>query len=281
MNGEPKTRTVLLTIAGALLLTSLTTALDPPQTPRVEHESRWWPQGQGSTLGTIGYRPSQQEQSVFNRLPPGEVVTGSLAEDYDISTKDNVSVGWFGIVRRIDEDKTALRTVLTVEHKYFDGLTDVHQQTVSFNGAGDFLATLTGTNHRIPPLSLVKVYGRSVRARLASSHELTRRSFAAGTGVRSPSLARMARSVEMRRGVKRIKFPWTKSTRLGRTLATTTTNSDLASGRMVRKSASDCWTPRAHFQRTLARPWSDWQTSWRWATHGARPKPNDSRKSID
>lgn len=159
MNGEPKKRTVLLTIAGALWLTSLTTALDPPQTPRVEHESRRWPEGQGCTLGTIGYRPSQQEQSVFNRLPPGEVVTGSLAEDYDISTKDNVYVGWFGIVRRIDEDKTALRTVLTVEHKDFDGLTDVHQQTVCFNGAGDFLATLTGTDHRIPPLSLVKVYG--------------------------------------------------------------------------------------------------------------------------
>jgi len=91
--------------------------------------------------------------------PPGEVVTGSHAEDYDISTKDNVYVGWFGIVRHIDEDQTGHRTVLTVEHKYFDGLTDAHQQTVSFNGAGDFRATLAGTDHRIPPLSLVRIYG--------------------------------------------------------------------------------------------------------------------------
>ena len=53
----------------------------------------------------------------------------------------------------------ANRTVLTIEHKYFDGLTDAHLQAVSFNGAGDFQATLTGTGHRIPPLSLVKVYG--------------------------------------------------------------------------------------------------------------------------
>src|SRR5262249_33671050 len=40
-----------------------------------------------------------------------------------------------------------------------DGLTDVHLQAVSFNGSGDFTAVLNGTGLRIPPLSLVKVYG--------------------------------------------------------------------------------------------------------------------------
>ena len=51
---------------------------------------------------------------------------------------------------------SAPRGVLTVEHKYFDGLTDAHLQAVSFNGSGDCQATLKGTGHRIPPLSLVK-----------------------------------------------------------------------------------------------------------------------------
>ena len=159
MNGQSTTRTFLLAVACALLFTPLIRAAGLPQTTLVEHESRWWPEGQGGALGTIKYRPSQQEQPFFHRLSPSEVVTGSHAEAYDISTKSNIYVGWFGIVRRIDEDKTAHRTVVTVEHKYFDGLTDVHKQTVSFNGAGDFLATLAGTDRRIPPLSLVKVYG--------------------------------------------------------------------------------------------------------------------------
>lgn len=129
------------------------------KTPPVEHESRWWLEGQGGSLGTVYYTPSENERPFFSRLAPDEVATGSHFDDYDISTKDGKYVGWFGIVRQIDEDTTANRTTLTVEHKYFDGLTDAHLQAVSFNGSGDFQAVLAGTGHRIPPLSLVKVYG--------------------------------------------------------------------------------------------------------------------------
>ena len=131
----------------------------------VEHESQWWPRGQGGSLGTIRYSPSKEEQPFFDRLPSDEVVTGSHIDGYDIATRDKKYVGWFGIVREIDEDGVANRTVLTVEHKYFDGLTDAHLQAVSFNGSGDFRATLTGTGHRIPPLSLVKVYGTVVKGK--------------------------------------------------------------------------------------------------------------------
>ena len=55
--------------------------------------------------------------------------------------------------------------LLTVEHKYFDGMTDAHIQAVSFNGGGDFRAVLRGVGHEIPPLSLVKVYGTIAAAK--------------------------------------------------------------------------------------------------------------------
>ncbi|MCY2990124.1 MAG: HEAT repeat domain-containing protein [Planctomycetota bacterium] len=159
MSRQRKTRTFLFSLVCGFLVTALATASDPPGTTPVAHESQWWVSGQGGSLGTTRYSPSKKEQPFFGRLPADELVTGSHADGYDISTKDDKYVGWFGIVRGIAEDAKANRTILTVEHKYFDGLTDAHLQAVSFNGSGDFLATLTGTGHRIPPLSLVKVYG--------------------------------------------------------------------------------------------------------------------------
>jgi len=159
MKGQEKMRTFLFSVVCVLFAATLVGAADPPGTTPVEHVSQWWPKGQGGSLGTIRYRPSQQERPFFDRLAADEVVTGSFADGYDLSTRDKKYVGWFGIVRGIEEDAGANRTVLTVEHKYFDGLTDAHLQAVSFNGSGDFLAALAGTGHRIPPLSLVKVYG--------------------------------------------------------------------------------------------------------------------------
>ncbi len=149
---------LLLALAFGLLVPVPATASAPANT-RVEHQSRWWPKGQGGWLGTMPYRPSEQEQPFFDRLPPDEVATGTHRDDYDLTTRDQKYVGWFGIVRQIEEDAGANRTVLTVEHKYFDGLTDAHILAVSFNGSGDFEAVLTGTGHRVPPLSLIKVYG--------------------------------------------------------------------------------------------------------------------------
>jgi HEAT repeat protein len=115
----------------------------------------------GGGLGTSSYRPSDQEQPFFAKLAAEEKETGGLAGNYDISKKDGVYVGWFGIVREIAEDKTGGKTTLLVEHKYFDGLTDSHIQALSsFNGSGDFRAVLRGTGHVIRPLNLVKVYGK-------------------------------------------------------------------------------------------------------------------------
>lgn len=44
---------------------------------------------------------------------------------------------------------------------YFDGLTDAHIQSLSFNGSGDFEAILSGLGYDLPLLTLVKVYGKA------------------------------------------------------------------------------------------------------------------------
>ncbi len=111
-------------------------------------------------LATKPYEPSARERPFFEKLAPEEVKTGGLAGDYDITKKSGRYVGWFGIVREVEPDATGKQAVLTVEHKYFDGLTDAHMMAVSFNGSGDFQAVVDGPGHGIIPLlALVKIYG--------------------------------------------------------------------------------------------------------------------------
>lgn len=113
----------------------------------------------GIGLGTKSYEPSEREAPYFKKLAEDEVATGGLVGDYDITKKDKKYVGWFGIVREVKEDKANQRTTLLLEHKYFDGLTDIHILALSFNGSGDFRAVVPGIGHQIRPLALVKVYG--------------------------------------------------------------------------------------------------------------------------
>lgn len=115
-------------------------------------------------LGTKSYEPSSKEQAYFKKLGKDEVATGGLLGEYDITKKDKVFVGWFGIVREIKEDKQKGETELLLEHKYFDGLTDVHILALSFNGSGDFKAILPGVGYKLQSLALVKVYGTVSRA---------------------------------------------------------------------------------------------------------------------
>jgi hypothetical protein len=124
----------------------------------VEHVTEK-PQRTGGGLGTKLYTPSEKEQPYFRKLAPQERRTGGSGVDYDLSTKNKVYVGWFGIVRQVDERQDENQTVLLVEHKYFDGFTDAHIQALSFNGSGDFIVTVPGVGHKIDRLSLVKVYG--------------------------------------------------------------------------------------------------------------------------
>ena len=125
----------------------------------VEHVTKRVENPKG-VLATVFYAPSEAEASFFKKLGDGEKTTGGHDTGYDISRKAGKYVGWFGIVRRIAEDEKEQTTILTVEHKYFDGLTDSHLMAVSFNGSGDFQAVLPKTGHKIEPLSLVRVYGK-------------------------------------------------------------------------------------------------------------------------
>ena len=137
---------------------TLTWAQAPGKPVVVEHVTEKPRRGEG-TLGTTHYQPSATEEPYFKKLGRDELTTGGLAGEYDIAKKDQVYVGWFGVVREVNEDKEHDQTVLLVEHKYFDGLTDTHILALSFNGSGDFQVTLPGIDHRIERLSLIKVYG--------------------------------------------------------------------------------------------------------------------------
>ncbi len=158
MKNSTTARTLLCALLRDIAFAPAVFAFDPVVATPVEHETD--PSGyNGPGLGTKFYRPSDKEKPFFDRLPADEVKTGSISGDYNLNGKNKKYVGWFGIVRKIDEDTDADRTTLLVEHKYFDGLTDAHILALSFNGSGDFQARLSGAGRQIPPLSLVKVYG--------------------------------------------------------------------------------------------------------------------------
>ena len=111
-----------------------------------------------NTLATCGYAPTSQEKSFFDKLSAEERSTGSFMKDYNIHKKNGVFVSWYGVVRGIS-NRSEGTWELSLEHKYFDGLTDCHIMLVSMNGAGDFAADLHHTDIAIPALSLIRVYG--------------------------------------------------------------------------------------------------------------------------
>lgn len=108
------------------------------------------------------YPPTATEQPLLKKLSKEEQTTGSMVEktSYSIHEKVNKNVGWFGIVRSVKENNDI--TELLVEMRYFDGLTDLHLQIVSFKGGGDFKVILPGTGHHIDRLCLVRAYGTVV-----------------------------------------------------------------------------------------------------------------------
>lgn len=116
------------------------------------------------SLSTCFYKATTAEQQFLPKLGPGEIKTGSIMEPYSIHHKKDRYVSWFAIVRGITTDaKDGNRVRLLLEQKFFDGLTDCHIMLVSVNGSGDFLADVEAQQGAsIPPLSLVRVYGKVV-----------------------------------------------------------------------------------------------------------------------
>lgn len=126
----------------------------------------------GRGLGTMGYQALDREQFYLDRVTEkplllwgeeeksGDSKKGNAKKKYSLSDQKGEYVGWFGIVRGKSVDKKSETTELLLEHKYFDGLTDLHIQIVSIYGGGDFKTVIPRDAADIPYLSLVRVYGK-------------------------------------------------------------------------------------------------------------------------
>jgi len=155
---KSKTLTLVLLVFCLLLPGSFVFAQEVHDATPVE-QAEALPRPPAGTLATMSYKPSEKEKPFFAKLSDDEQKTGSMFSDYSITGKKGTYVGWFGIVRSIEENPATKETKLLVEHKYFDGLTDTHILALSFNGGGDFTAVLSGVGLGIKKLSLIKVYG--------------------------------------------------------------------------------------------------------------------------
>ena len=112
----------------------------------------------GPGLGTRAYAALPDEAQATKGWTEEELNSGS-PDTKSLHGLGGKRIAWFGIVRQVDEHKHRGETVLDVEMKFSDGLTDLHQQVVSLYGAGDFRVVIPGTGHRIKKLTLVRVYG--------------------------------------------------------------------------------------------------------------------------
>jgi hypothetical protein len=173
-------------LAGVLgLVCAIVTAVETE--PIIEVST---PMKSGGPLATMGYGATAKEQPFMKKitekaidlwadspLPKPQNVSDAEWEkqkkeaeqekaklipekDYELAKQIGEYVGWFGIVRGISTDEKTGKTTLTLEHKYFDGLTDAHIHIVSIYGAGDFAASLPRKPDKIGLLSLVCVYGK-------------------------------------------------------------------------------------------------------------------------
>jgi len=104
------------------------------------HESDWFKQS----------NPNTTPESI-NAQKPAFSLSGHVGE----------YVSWFGILRIAE--KTGGGYNLVIQNKYSTGMTDLHIQTVSIYGAGDFDAVVHCPDFSLNPLVLVKVYGKVIR----------------------------------------------------------------------------------------------------------------------
>jgi anti-sigma factor RsiW len=120
-------------------------------------------------LGTRDYPATNAERKYLEQTPEEGRTIGSIVDKktgYDLTARRGKRVAWFGVVREIGEVQRGEGGrpdcyELLLEHKYFDGATDLHILALSFNGAGDFKARVWTRQNRLPlkPLMLVRVYG--------------------------------------------------------------------------------------------------------------------------
>lgn len=112
---------------------------------------------------TVGYVSTKSEAKFDAKKPDGDV-GGEAGFDAkkpgSLLGKRGKLVSWFGIVRSLPA-KPGEEPVI-IEHKYYDGLNDFHQQLVSLYGVGDFQVYALDPAVAMKPLSLVRVIGTVV-----------------------------------------------------------------------------------------------------------------------
>jgi hypothetical protein len=132
-----------------------------PKKTCIFEDSQPWPRNESGGLATISYPVSEKEKPFADRVfKDGFPMAPTACMTMDATVGKEVA--WFGIARgfKVLHDRDETRVLL--ENKYFDGLTDTDLLCVSFAGGGDFVAILPGTNYRVQPLGLLRVYGKVV-----------------------------------------------------------------------------------------------------------------------
>jgi len=113
---------------------------------------------EGGSLATVDYEPTDIE-ATFRDIAPDPYRRVEKGGPATLDGYRGKRVGWFGIIRRVEEVESAGRTRVLMESKYFDGLTDEDLQVVSIRGAGDFIANIPGTGHGLKLLGLARIIG--------------------------------------------------------------------------------------------------------------------------
>jgi hypothetical protein len=140
-------------------------------------------------LATGAYVPLQKESAFLDKIPQkgretvsgfSDAEAGFFKSDFFLKNNPKATpqsieaqapvfsltghvgeyVSWFGLLRKVEKSGADYR--LTIQNKYSTGMTDMHIQTVSVFGAGDFHAVVRAQNIELLPLVLVKVYGKVV-----------------------------------------------------------------------------------------------------------------------
>lgn len=115
----------------------------------------------GGGLGTMAYPATEREKTILDSLPrEQQAPVDNKMIPYSFHCPVGKAIAWFGIIREVKEKPEAHVTELLVEMKYFDGLTDWHQQIVSIYGAGDFKVRIPAIDPQIQRLRLIRVYGK-------------------------------------------------------------------------------------------------------------------------
>jgi len=113
-------------------------------------------------LGTATYTATDAEKPFLQKASPKTFNPDEEMTKAVLEVRAGTYISWFGIVREISRIPESTKQRVVVESKYFSGLGDLHLQTVSINGAGDFDAICESPTYELIPLTLVRLYGRVI-----------------------------------------------------------------------------------------------------------------------